>query len=116
MATTRSFGIITSTAGLQAGICVNSIDATESAEIAEARDEKGKVTDLAAFSKGTSVTISGVLDSAKGELVTGGAKITVGGKDYIVESVQKNEVNNTFVNVTVQAKTADTATITEYTA
>ena len=116
MATTRSWGIITNTSGLQAGICVNSIDATESSEIAEARNEKGQVTDLAAFSKGTSVTVVGVLDSAKGTLATAGSKLTLGGKNYIIESVQKNEVNNAFVNVTIQAKTADSAEIIEYTA
>ena len=37
----RKFGIITSVENLQAGIVVNSITRNESAEIAEARNEKG---------------------------------------------------------------------------
>lgn len=112
MATTRSFGIVTSLQGLQGGICVNSLSFSESAEIAEARNEKGQITDYAAYSNAKTVNITGVMDSAKGDLVTAGAKITLGGKDWIVDSVSKNESNTAFVEVTVSAKTADNAIIT----
>lgn len=112
MATTRSFGIITNLQGLQGGICVNSLSFSESAEIAEARDEKGAITDLAAYSKATTVSITGVMDSAKGTLATAGSKITLGGKDYIIDSVSKNESNSAWVEVTVSARTADNAIIT----
>ena len=113
--TTRCFGIITSVSGLQAGIVVNGLDFNDSAEIAEARNEKGQVIDLAAYSKATSVSVTGVMDTAKGSLATAGSMLTLGGKDYIIESVQKNESNTAFVQVTISAKTADNAEITPIT-
>jgi len=112
MATTRKFGIVTSLEGLTGGICVNSLSFSESAEIAEARDEKGKITDYAAYSNAKTVNITGVMDTAKGTLVTAGSKITLDGKDWIVDSVSKNESNSAFVEVSVSAKTADNAIIT----
>lgn len=112
MATTRSFGIITSVEGLQAGITVNGLDFNDSAEIAQARNEKGQIIDLAAYSNAKSVSVSGVLDSAKGTLATAGSKLTLQGKDWIIESVQKQESNTSFITVTLSCRTADNAIIT----
>ena len=108
---TRAFGIVTSVAGLTAGICVNSLDTTESVDVAEARDEKGKITDLAGYSQRREITVTGVLDSAKGTLVTAGSKLTLGGKDYLVNSVQRRESNQNFVEVTLGCTGADDALI-----
>ena len=63
----RKFGIITSVENLQAGIVVNGITRNESAEIAEARNEKGQITDLAAYSRAESISVQGVIDDAKGK-------------------------------------------------
>lgn len=84
MGKTRKFGIVTSTEGLQAGICVNGFDFQESAEIAEARNEKGQITDLASYSVGTTLSINGVMDTAKGNVCKAGSMITIGSKNYIV--------------------------------
>ena len=111
MATTRSFGIITSLTGLTAGICVNSLDTNESVETAEARNELGSITDLAGYSQRREITVTGVLDSAKGTLVTAGAKLTLGGKDYLVNSVQRRESNQAFCEITVGCVGADEAEI-----
>ena len=111
-ATTRYFGIITSLSGLTAGICVNSIDTNESVDTAEARDEKGAITDLCGYSQRRNITVTGVLDSAKGTLVEAGAVLTLGGKDYLVNSVQKKESNQAFVEVTLTCTGADQAIIT----
>lgn len=112
MSTTRKYGIITNVQGLQSGICVNSLSYSESAEIAEARNEKGQITDYFAFSNAKTVSITGVMDTAKGELATAGSKLTLNGKDWIIDSVSKNETNTGAVEVTISAKTADNAIIT----
>lgn len=112
MATTRSFGIVTSVQGVSGGLVINSISFSESAEIAECRGEKGEVLDLAAYSKAKTVNITGYLDSSKGTLATAGSKITLDGKDWIIDSVSKNESNSTFVEVQISARSADNAIIT----
>lgn len=108
----RKFGIVTSLTGLQAGIVVNGITRDESAEIAEARNEKGEVTDLQAYSVGESISVQGVIDDEKGEIVKAGSKLTLAGRDYIVESVNKPETNTGFCEATINARTADSAVIT----
>lgn len=109
---TRSFGIITSVSGLSAGITVNSLDTNETVETAEARNERGAITDLCGYSQRREITVTGVLDSAKGTLVEAGAVLTLGGKDYLVNSVQKRESNTAFVEVTLGCTGADEAIIT----
>ena len=108
----RKFGIITNVDGLSAGIVVNSISRDETAEIAEARNEKGKVTDLHAYSLGRSISVQGVIDDAKGTLVTAGSKLTLGTENFIVESVNKPETNTAFCEATINARNADSAEIT----
>lgn len=108
---TRSFGIVTSLSGLSAGICVNSLDTNETVETAEARNEMGAITDLAGYSQRREITVTGVLDSDKGSLVTAGSKLTLGGKDYLVNSVQRRESNQSFVEVTLGCTGADDALI-----
>lgn len=84
MATTRQWGIITSLTGLTGGIMVNELTFNETAEIAEARNETGQIVDYAAFSNAKTVTVNGVMDTAKGTLATAGSKLTLGGKDWII--------------------------------
>lgn len=112
MSTTRFFGIVSNVEGLQGGITVNGLDFNDSAEIAQARNEKGQIIDLAAYSNAKSVSVSGVMDSAKGTLATAGSKLTLNGKDWIIQSVQKQESNTAFVTVTLSCRTADNAIIT----
>lgn len=109
----RQFGIITTTTGIT-GIVVNSLTTNNTAEIAEARNEKGQVTDLKAYSKGETISVTGLLD---GDVtVEAGAKLTLGEKDYIIETVDRNETNIGFVEVSLSARTADAAEIAAYTA
>ena len=96
---------------MTAGICVNSLDTNETVETAEARNEKGAITDLAGYSQRREITVTGVLDTAKGTLVTAGSKLTLGGKDYLVNSVQRRESNTSFVEVTLGCTGADEAEI-----
>ena len=108
---TRSFGIVTSLTGLTAGICVNSLDTNETVETAEARNETGAITDLVGYSRRREITVTGVLDSAKGTLVTAGSKLTIGNKDYLVNSVQRRESYQGFCEVTLGCTGADDAII-----
>ena len=110
----RKFGIVTSLEGFTAGMVVNSLSFSESAEIAEARNQYGQVTDYASYSRAKTVNITGLLDQSKGELVKAGAKITLGTENYIIDNVSKNESNTGFVEVTISAKTADNVQITIY--
>lgn len=110
--TTRKFGIVTNTAGLASGICVNSLDWSQTVEQATAMNEQGQVTDVAAYSRKRSVTVTGVQDTAKGELAKAGDKLTLDGNDFLITSVAKKESNSSFVEITITAESADNAIIT----
>ena len=112
MATTRQFGIITDgVSSLSAGICVNSLDIAENIETAEAKNETGQTTDIAGFSKGSTISLTGVLDTAKGNVATAGSVITIDGKSWIIDSVSRRESNTSFVEVSVTGKSADNAEV-----
>lgn len=110
--TTRKWGIVTNTSGLSSGICVNSLDWNQTVEQATAANEQGQITDVAAYSRKRSVTVTGVQDTAKGELAKAGSKLTLDSKDFLITSVAKKESNSTFVEVTITAESADNAIIT----
>ena len=108
----RQFGIITTSAGV-AGIVVNSLSTKESADVAEARDETGKVTDVKAYSRRTTFDVKGVLDSASMS-VHAGDTITLGGKTCIVKNADKDESHTGFAEGSISAETVDSATLTAY--
>lgn len=109
----RQFGIVTDMSDtLSAGILINSISFDESTQTAEALDTQGAVVDIAAYSRSTTISIDGLLDTTEGvELVKAGNKITIGDKDYLIESVSKQESNTDFCRVSLTARTSDNATI-----
>lgn len=110
--TTRKWGIVTSVQGLSSGICVNSLDWSETVEQGTAANEKGAITDIAAYSRKRSLTVTGVQDTAKGSLAQAGSKLTLDGKDFLITSVAKKESNSAFVQITITAESADNAIIT----
>lgn len=110
--TTRRFGIITNTSGITGGILVNGFDTTDAVDVAQARDQQGRVCDIAAYSKNQTATVSGVLDTAKGDLATAGSILTIDGKEWLIQSVQKTQSNQQFVQVSLSIRTADNAIIT----
>ena len=110
----KQFGIITTTTGIS-GIVVNSLTRNRTAEIAEARNEKGQVTDLKAYSTGETISVTGLLD-AEALTIEPGSKLTLGEKDYIIESVDQNETNTGYTEVTLSARTADSVDIDPYAA
>ncbi len=111
MATTRKFGIVTDVSGITAGIMINSLDFNETVETAQARDELGRIVDIAAYSNAKTVSIQGLMDTAKGSVATAGSIITLDGKQWLIDSVAKRESNTGFVELTISARTADNAQI-----
>ena len=108
----RQFGIITTSAGVT-GIVTNSMSTKESADVAEARDENGKVTDVKAYSRRTTFDIRGVMDSAS-IAVHAGDSVTLGGKTCIVKSVDVSESNTGFAEASVSAEAVDSAAVSAY--
>ena len=92
---------------------VNSFSRSQSAEIAEARNEKGEVTDLKAYSRGETISVTGLLDT-ESLTIEPGSKLTLGEKDYIIESVEQSETNTGYAEITLSARTADSAQIDAY--
>ena len=74
--------------------------------------KNGQITDLASYSRSTSLSIDGLLDTTEDvSLVKAGNKITIANKDYLIESVDKTESNTDFVQVSISARTSDEAEI-----
>ena len=59
--------------------------------------------------------MTGLLD-AEAITIEPGSKLTLGEKDYIIESVDQNETNTGYAEVTLSARTADSAEIDPYAA
>lgn len=110
----RQFGIITTVSGITS-LVVTSFTEKQNAQIAEARDSAGKITDLKAYSLGSTVTVKGFLD-AESSSVRAGDTLTLDGKNYIIESVSRNESNTAYVEVDITARSADSAVTEAYAA
>lgn len=106
MSSTRKFGVTSVSGEIGQGCIANSLDFTNEVETAEARNEKGQIIDIAAFSKKTSVSIRGLYTN---DGVEPGSVITIDGKDFLVTSANKTESNTAFQECTVNATTADEA-------
>lgn len=108
------FGIITTVSGIES-IIIQSINKKTSAEIAEARNEEGKVIALQAYSQGKSVDIRALLNAD--EIQTeAGQSLSIDGANYIIESTDQAENNTGWIEVSLSARTADEAKINTYTA
>lgn len=111
MSTTRKFGIITNQSAFT-GVMLNSVDTNASVDIAECRNESGTVTDLQAYSVGETIAATGVLDTARGNIASPGATLTVESKSYIIDGVNKRETNTGFVEISINGRRADNAVLT----
>ena len=111
----RQFGIasVQTASGVEIGIVVTSFQEQKTAEKAEARDGDGKVTDIKAYSVGTTITITGLLDKAS-PYIEAGAALTYNGVNYLVDTSNINRTNTTYCEVTITASTADSAAISAY--
>ena len=85
---------------------------TSTAEIAEARNEVGKVTDMKAYSRTNEGTSEGIFD---GDTVAdAGAELTVAGVAGLITNVSVNESNTDYKRVSVTVQTKDAAVLSAY--
>ena len=105
MGSTRQFGIVSDVQGLKAGCVVNSITHNYNSDTAEARDEKGKLIDLATYGENEEITVDGL---TTGEGVKNGSVVWLKEgntpKGYLVTSTSKTENNTAFVTQNVTAR------------
>ena len=101
MASTRKFGIVSDVSGLSTGIIVNSITHNFNSDVAQARNEKGQLIDIAAYGENEEITVNGL---TTGTGVTNGSVITIGSKKYLVTSTSQTENNTEFVTQNVTAR------------
>lgn len=112
----RQFGVI-SISGTTAitGIVANSVEFSDNVEKAMARNEAGKVTDTQAYSKGTTISVRGKLDTPRASLaVSAGQTIVISGGTYMIDSVTVSETNTEFADVALTASKNDNTTFTVY--
>ena len=86
----------------------NSISFTDAVDSAEARGLSGEVLDIAAYSKNTTIDVKGLY---VGSGVNVGDIVSVGSKNYLVTNSSKSESNSAFQEGSIQAKSADSATL-----
>ncbi len=103
-----SFGV-TSTGGY--GV-LQSVNTTSSAEIADARNAVGKVTDQHAYSKTNEVSAEALFTGET--LAEAGAELTVGGLAGLITNISKSESNTDFQRVSVTVQKKDAATLSAY--
>ena len=111
MPSKRHFGITSNLSGLSQGIIVNSISHSDSTETAEARDEKGRIIDIAVYGGGDEVSIDGLVTGSgvkAGDIVTISETVdgTTTTKKYLITSSSKNETNTAFQTASVNARYA----------
>ena len=110
-ATGRQFGVITSIDGTTVTGCVlNQITTGTSAQKAEARDEKGKVTDTWYYSKSKTISARGVID-AQTLGVEAGQTIVLRGTTYGINSTSVDETNTNAATFSIDASIDDDAEI-----
>lgn len=105
MASDRKFGIVTTVSGFT-GIKVNSISRTYNTQTAQARDENGKVIDIATYGNGEEISVDGL---TTGTGVKPGSIVKLGSKNYLVTAASESESNTAFVTQNATARYAPSA-------
>lgn len=102
----RRFGIVTNVSGFT-GIKVNGISRTYNTESAEARDEKGRVIDIATYGNGEEISVDGL---TTGDGVKPGSIVTLSmdgtAKNYLITAASETESNTAFKTQNVTARYA----------
>ena len=113
---TEAFGVYTSPTGLSDVMTLTGLTWSESVEIAEGRKEDGKVAKRKAYSKTTTVKGDGTLESSDvpPDEIAAGGKITIDGKDYLIEICDVTQASTDFAKASFTATHKDNETIEEY--
>lgn len=90
---------------------VNQVSEDDSVEIAEARDENGKVIEMKAYSSSKEMKYEGLLKAA-GTPPEKGTVCEVDGWSGLVTSVSKTKSNTEFVKLSITLKKSDSAELT----
>ena len=96
-----------------AGIICNSFNEDESAEKAQARNEKGQVIDEWSYSTSRSFSASGLIDDVS-KLPKVGEVFTLNGKKYLLDSISKPKTNTGAAEVSFSGSAADDAELHPY--
>lgn len=104
----RSFGVVSTGGGLSASL-LQSLTENATAEIAEARDENGAVTDQIAYSRETTASLEAIFDTGD-TLPAAGASVTIGTVTGLVTSVGSQEKNTGYKSCTIEVAKKDSAT------
>lgn len=96
-----------------AGIICNNYEENENVDVAQARNETGKVCDEWAYSKTNGFTGSGLLDDAS-KLPKVGEIFTLKGKRYILTSISTPRTNTGAAEVSFSGSFADDSTLHPY--
>lgn len=105
----RIFSITSSLSGFT-GFIANSFATNESAEVAEARDEHGKLIDLACYDTGKELTMEALV-TVESNGVAVGDKVTVNEIDALVTGINKTESNTDFQRATITLRQGNADTV-----
>lgn len=105
----RIFGVTSELSGFT-GFIANSFSSNETAETAEARDEKGKLLDLAPYSKSKEITMEALITTESNAAAVG-SKVSIGGIDALVAGINKQESNTDFQRATLTLRQGDDDTV-----
>lgn len=108
----RQFGVISTNGSLAASLLQN-ITKSSSAEIAEAQNEKGKRTDMIAYSRTETISCDFVMDTGD-TLPQVGSKVTIGGVEGLVTEISINESNTAYTSGSMTIETKDSAALVDY--
>ena len=96
----RKFGITTNRLSGAGGMVVNNITVNHNTEVAQARDQTGRIIDLVAYSLEDEITVNGLYT---GEMVTPGTALTVNDTSYLITNTGREESNTTFQTTNLRA-------------
>ena len=109
----RQYGIIHTPTGL-VDVVVQNLREGKTVEIAESRDETGKVIDMKAYSVGRTFNCDGLMNAADVESVKPGAIMECNGENYLIDSREKAWENAGFAKCSLSGKGADNAELHPY--
>ena len=104
----RQFGVLTTADDVVTAAMLQTSETTATAEIAEARDNNGKVTDQKAYSKTQEVRMDYLIDSGDTDLPAAGAEVETSALTGLATNVSRSETNTGYAtgSFTVQLKDA----------
>lgn len=101
MSSERRFGIVKTLSGLTQGMIVNNITSNVNSQTAQARDQKGKLIDLATYDEEREFTIDGLYMNEGMDI---GTVVTVEDKNYLITSKSRTESNTAFETASLVAR------------